>query len=87
MPPVTGNAPLVLAMLNTVPVGAVGTETVSGTFVGGVLPLYNVDTSAALSDTHQGELELAVSPHALRRLPSWITAGIAAVLETRFVTV
>src|SRR5690348_12242076 len=59
--------------LNTVPVGpSPATLTTSGTIDGGLLPLYSVETFMPLSATHHGDVPLAVSPHALTRLPSLI---------------
>src|SRR5438132_9724958 len=55
-----------LVPLNTMPVGAPGTDTTRGTFAP-VLPLYNVDFAVALSATHQGLVGLAVRPHAFTR--------------------
>src|SRR3989441_5849643 len=67
--------------LKTVPVGALGTDTVSGTLAP-VLPLYSVERSVPLSATHHGEVALATSPQALTRAGSTRSAGTAPS-ETR----
>ena len=51
--------------LNTIPVGAPATETFRFTFPPAAL--YSVEKSAPLSETHQGDVGPATSPHALRR--------------------
>ena len=61
-------------LLNTVPVGAPGTDTTSGAFMP-VAMLYSVDTSAPLSDTHHGLVALALSPHGFTSCGSLISAG------------
>src|SRR5437764_12202404 len=54
-----------LLPLYTVPVGAPGTFTVSGTFEPS--PMYSVDVFVPLLATHQGEDGLSLTPHALTR--------------------
>ena len=71
-------------VLDTAPVGAFGTLTVSG----GLLPSarYRVLTSVPLSATHQGEVGRDVSPQALTRFGSTL-AATPGWSDTRFVTV
>ena len=79
--PATGNA---VEPLNATPVGPPATPTVSGTFE--PVPVYSVDASAPLSETHQGvepvALRPAVSPHAFTSVPSAGFAPIANWSET-----
>src|SRR5690242_19368687 len=67
-------------MFATAPVGAFFTSTVRGT----LLPFarYSVETFVPLSATHQGDVGVDVSPHALTRFMSW-SAATSAWSETR----
>src|SRR5205809_84849 len=69
------------AGLNTMPVGAPGTDTTSPSFAP-VLPLYNVDFPVPLSATHHGLVALAVSPQGLTRSGS-VRSAETAPSETR----
>src|SRR6266540_3229426 len=75
---------LVASPLNTRPVGAPATPTVSGT-----LPptaLYSVEASTPLSATHQGVVGPATSPHAFTRFVSVVVPG-TPLFDTSGVTV
>src|SRR2546422_8749726 len=69
--------------LNTSPVGPPATATVSPSFAPAAL--YRVDTSAWLSATHHGDVELAASPQAFTRSGSTTVPGTPS-LETSAVT-
>src|SRR5207247_7282318 len=70
-----------LVGLNTMPVGAPGTDTTSPSFAP-VLPLYNVDFPVPLSATHHGLVALATRPQALTRSGS-VRSAETAPSETR----
>src|SRR5919204_3493981 len=61
--------------LKTTPVGPPSTVTVSGIFTPAAV--YRVDLSVPLSDTHQGVVGPATSPHAFTRSESTVGAAPA----------
>src|ERR1041385_3466867 len=63
-------------LLNTTPVGAPGTVTMSETLAP-VLPLYSVERPLPLSATHQGEVALETRPQALTSAVSTRSADTA----------
>src|SRR5580765_6214072 len=82
LPPVGRLKPVVV--LNTVPVGPPGTETISPCFTPAAL--YSVDLLVPLSDTHQGVVGPEVRPHAFRRSGS-VSGANVGWLETSGTTV